>query len=79
VKKRHAEEYKKTPETLEIENEANTARKKATDDGQKKEYSVEDVSKDGEDYPLVEGRKRTPRAPKDKSNVEPSPLNETPK
>jgi len=32
---------------------------------------------EGEDYPYKEGKRTTPRAPKDKSNPNPSPLNET--
>ena len=43
-------------------------------DGQKKEYSVSDVSEDGEDYSIKEGQRRT-KVGTNNSGTEASPLN----
>ena len=60
----------KRVETTEIENPANDARKGCSDNGDKQsdDYSSE--------YPMVEGKRRTPRADESESNPNPSPLNQ---
>lgn len=41
-------------EANEVDNPANAERKSASDDGERKDYTIEDVCNDGEDYPITE-------------------------
>jgi hypothetical protein len=65
-KERKNKRRQKLLEAEEIENPN-------SEDGNKEEYSIEDVSEDKEDYSLKEGRS-TPRAKKTESETQKSPL-----
>lgn len=69
-KERRVEEREARWQSEEVEGQTE-ARKAGTDNGNKREYSVED------EYAMREGERRTKRAKKRESNPNPSPLNES--
>lgn len=61
---------KRAESAVDVPNPANEARKAGTDDGDKQPDDYSD------EYPMKEGKARTPRADKSESNPNPSALNQ---